>query len=157
VKINITKLEQTDCFAKILANYIQSSDELNIVYLEGNLGAGKTTLVRYVLRHMGWTGSVKSPTFSILEEYAINDHEIFHADLYRIDGENDFEMLGLEISENKKATLFIEWPNKISKFNLGNEIFLSLIIDKQERALEIRTECEEFLRCIDRVNINNPV
>ena len=71
MKIDITKLDQTDSFAKILADYIKSSNELNIVYLAGNLGAGKTTLVRQVLMHMGWSGSVKSPTFSILEEYKI--------------------------------------------------------------------------------------
>ena len=100
MKIEITKLEQTDSFAKIISDYIQSSNELNIFYLKGNLGAGKTTLVRYVLMHMGWSGSVKSPTFSILEEYKINQNDIFHADLYRLEGENDFDMLGLEISED---------------------------------------------------------
>ena len=157
MKIDITKLDQTDFFAKILADYIKSSDELNIVYLAGNLGAGKTTLVRQVLRHMGWSGSVKSPTFSILEEYKIDNHDIFHADLYRLEGENDFDMLGLEINEDKKAALFIEWPDKISNFELGNEIFLHLIVDKKERILEIKTKCKNFLRCIDRININNPI
>ena len=105
MKIDITKLDQTDFFAKILADYIKSSDELNIVYLAGNLGAGKTTLVRQVLRHMGWSGSVKSPTFSILEEYKIDNQDIFHADLYRLEGENDFDMLGLEINEDKKSEI----------------------------------------------------
>ena len=157
MKIEITKLEQTDSFAKIISDYIQSSNELNIFYLKGNLGAGKTTLVRHVLMHMGWSGSVKSPTFSILEEYKINQNDIFHADLYRLEGENDFDMLGLEISEDKKATLFIEWPDKISNFELGNEIFLHLIVDKKERILEIKTKCKNFLRCIDRINVNNPI
>ena len=156
MKVNITKLEQTDYFAKIVADYIQSSDNLNIFYLEGNLGAGKTTLVRFILRHIGWNGSVKSPTFSILEEYDINNQDIIHADLYRLSGENDFEMLGLEISESKKATLFIEWPNKIPKFGIGNEIFFSLSTDKQNRSLEVKTECKNFLSCVDRVNIHNP-
>ena len=157
MKINITELDQTDSFAKIIADYIQSSNELSIFYLEGNLGTGKTTLVRHVLMHMGWDGSVKSPTFSILEEYKINQHEIYHADLYRLEGENDFDMLGLEINKNKKAALFIEWPNKIPHFKVGKEIFLSLNLNKEERSLEIKTKCEKFLGCIDRINIDNPI
>jgi len=77
--------------------------------------------------------------------------------LYRLEGENDFDMLGLEINEDKKAALFIEWPDKISNFELGNEIFLHLIVDKKERILEIKTKCKNFLRCIDRINVNNPI
>ena len=48
---------------------------------------------------MGWKGAVKSPTFSILEEYQVADKEIFHSDLYRLDNQNDFGMLGIEITE----------------------------------------------------------
>ncbi len=64
-----------------------------------------------------------------------------------------FEMLGLEINENSKGILFIEWPNKISKFSFGNEFFLKLIIEKKQRFIEFQTSNQEFLNCIDRINI----
>ena len=157
MKIDITELKQTDSFAEMIAAYIQSSNELNIFYLNGNLGSGKTTLVRHILMHMGWEGSVKSPTFSILEEYKINNHDIFHADLYRLEGENDFDMLGLEINKDNKAAIFIEWADKIAPFDIENEIFLSLSLNANERCVEIKTKCKKFLNCIDGVNINNPI
>ena len=100
MEINITKLEQTEAFGKAIASFLVKSNDFNIIYLDGNLGAGKTTLVRSILKALGWSGAVKSPTFSILEEYHINGIDIFHTDLYRLDGQNDFDMLGLEINQN---------------------------------------------------------
>jgi tRNA threonylcarbamoyladenosine biosynthesis protein TsaE len=102
---------------------------------------------------LGWNGAVKSPTFSILEEYKLNGKDIYHSDLYRLNNENDFEMLGLEINEKSTGILFIEWPNKISKFNFGNEFFLKLIIEKKQRFIEFQTSNQEFLNCINRINI----
>ena len=105
---------------------------------------------------MGWKGAVKSPTFSILEEYQVADKEIFHSDLYRLDNQNDFGMLGIEITENSKGIFFIEWPNKISKFNFGDEFYLTLSLANQIRHIEFETNNKKFLNCIDGININNP-
>ena len=106
---------------------------------------------------MGWKGAVKSPTFSILEEYYIADKDIFHSDLYRLENQNDFEMLGVEINENSKGILFIEWPEKISNFNFGEEFFLKLSLSGQNRSIELQTNNKKFLNCINRININNPI
>ena len=156
MKINITKLATTQLLGKLIADYLKDFDGLAIFYLNGNLGTGKTTLVREILKSLGWTGTVKSPTFSILEEYKISNKNIYHADLYRINGESDFEMLGLEINNKSKGILFIEWPEKISKFKFGNEFFLQLDVQKNLRNISFETEDKEFLNCIDRININDP-
>ena len=112
MKINITDLAKTEEVGKGIADYLSNFAGLAIFYLDGDLGTGKTTLVREVLKNLGWNGAVKSPTFSILEEYKLNGRDIYHSDLYRLNNENDFEMLGLEINEKSTGILFIEWPNK---------------------------------------------
>ena len=139
MKIDISNLKQTELLGEKIAEFLISFNGLAIFYLDGELGTGKTTLVREILKAMGWKGAVKSPTFSILEEYCIADKDIFHSDLYRLENQNDFEMLGVEINENSKGILFIEWPEKISNFNFGEEFFLKLSLSNQNRSIELKT------------------
>ena len=157
MKIDITNLAQTEALGRKIGGFLSDYDGLAIFYLDGDLGTGKTTLVREILKAMGWKGAVKSPTFSILEEYQIADKDIFHSDLYRLENQNDFEMLGVEINENSKGILFIEWPEKISNFNFGEEFFLKLSLSGQNRSIELQTNNKKFLNCINRININNPI
>ena len=157
MRINITELSKTEMLGRVIADYLTKFQGLAIFYLDGDLGTGKTTLVREVLKSLGWSGAVKSPTFSIIEEYKLNDIDIFHSDLYRLNGENDFEMLGLEINEQTKGILFIEWPEKISEFNSGNEFFLKLSIVNKQRFIEFKSTSQEFLNCINRINIKDPI
>ena len=156
MKIDISNLKQTESLGKQIGEFLVNFNGLAIFYLDGNLGTGKTTLVREILKAMGWQGAVKSPTFSILEEYQIANKDVFHSDLYRFDSQNDFEMLGIEINANSTGIFFIEWPHKISKFNFGEEFFLKLSLSNRNRSIEFKTNNKKFLNCIDRININNP-
>ena len=156
MKIDISNLKQTESLGKQIGEFLINFNGLAIFYLDGNLGTGKTTLVRQILKAMGWQGAVKSPTFSILEEYQIANKDVFHFDLYRLDSQNDFEMLGIEINANSRGIFFIEWPHKISKFNFGEEFFLKLSLSNRNRSIEFETKNKKFLNCIDRININNP-
>ena len=156
MKIDISNLKQTESLGKQIGEFLVNFNGLAIFYLDGNLGTGKTTLVREILKAMSWQGAVKSPTFSILEEYQIANKDVFHFDLYRLDSQNDFEMLGIEINANSRGIFFIEWSNKISKFNFGEEFFLKLSLSNRNRSIEFKTNNKKFLNCIDRININNP-
>ena len=156
MKIDISNVKQTESLGKQIGEFLINFNGLAIFYLDGNLGTGKTTLVREILKAMGWQGAVKSPTFSILEEYQIANKDVFHFDLYRLDSQNDFEMLGIEINANSRGIFFIEWPHKISKFNFGEEFFLKLSLSSRNRSIEFETKNKKFLNCIDRININNP-
>ena len=82
MKIDISNLAQTEALGRKIGGFLSDFDGLAIFYLDGDLGTGKTTLVREILKALGWKGAVKSPTFSILEEYQVADKEIFHSDLY---------------------------------------------------------------------------
>lgn len=89
----------------LLARVLEKND---VVYLTGELGAGKTTLVRGIVRGRGYTGRVNSPTFTLMNIYAA-DIDIFHFDFYRLQG-NDLADLGLEEYLEKDGLSLIEWP-----------------------------------------------
>jgi tRNA threonylcarbamoyladenosine biosynthesis protein TsaE len=83
-----------------------------IVYLRGELGAGKTTFARGVLRALGVGERIKSPTYSLLERYQANGHDAFHLDLYRIAAVGELEWLGLDELDTSEAIVLVEWPER---------------------------------------------
>jgi len=82
------------------------------VYLSGDLGAGKTTLVRGLLRALGFEGRVKSPSYGLIESYAIGGRDIHHLDLYRLGHGEEIAYLGLEDLMTESALLLVEWPER---------------------------------------------
>ena len=83
-----------------------------VVYLYGDLGAGKTTLVRGVLRSLGYGGAVRSPTYTLLERYELGELVIVHFDLYRLADPEELHALGLRELLEEAAMLFFEWPER---------------------------------------------
>lgn len=83
-----------------------------VIYLHGDLGAGKTCLVRGVLNALGYKGRVKSPTYTLLEPYTAAGLELRHFDLYRLQNEHEWESAGFRDEFDGTNILFIEWPEK---------------------------------------------
>ncbi|MSQ99505.1 MAG: tRNA (adenosine(37)-N6)-threonylcarbamoyltransferase complex ATPase subunit type 1 TsaE [Xanthomonadales bacterium] len=87
-----------------------------VVYLRGDLGAGKTTFARALIQSLGYTGRVKSPTYGLLETYSAGGMNILHLDLYRIDHPRDLEQLAIRDLFDEKSLLLVEWPEKGGNF-----------------------------------------
>ncbi len=86
-----------------------------VIYLRGDLGMGKTTLVRFLLAALGYQGRVKSPTYGLLELYALGGTpalRVLHLDLYRLEDPEELEYLALRDLHDEHTLLMVEWPDK---------------------------------------------
>jgi tRNA threonylcarbamoyladenosine biosynthesis protein TsaE len=101
--------EETEQFG---AELFKSLPSRCLIFLQGDLGAGKTTLVRGFLRAAGYNGVVKSPTYTLVEEYTVAGRKIFHFDLYRVVDPEELEWIGIRDYFDQDSICFIEWPDK---------------------------------------------
>ena len=108
-----------------------------VVYLCGDLGAGKTTLVRGYLRAIGYEGSVKSPTYTLVEPYEIDDIPIAHLDLYRVTDPVELEYIGLEDVLRDVSLTFIEWPERGEGFLPQADLIIELEILGEGRIAQL--------------------
>jgi len=83
-----------------------------VIWLEGDLGAGKTTFARGLIHALGYSGRVKSPTYGLLEHYQLDKLQVLHMDLYRISDPAEIEFLGVDDLLDGRTILLIEWPDK---------------------------------------------
>jgi len=104
-----------DSEAEMMALGAQLAGELGggqVVTLSGDLGAGKTTLARGMLRGLGFDGRVKSPSYGLVESYEVGGLEIHHLDLYRLGEPEELDFLGLEDLLGEHSVLLVEWPER---------------------------------------------
>ena len=125
-------LNKIDEISQLVIDKIKT---IRIILLRGELGSGKTTLVKSVLKKMGVNDCVTSPTFSIVNEYDFSENIIYHFDLYRIEKIEELDIIGFEDYIYSQNICFIEWPeivlNKIDLKYLDIEI-RNLDEDKRE-------------------------
>lgn len=110
-RITLTLADEaaTAAFAARLAGVLQTG---MVIYLRGGLGAGKTTLVRALLLALGHAGRVKSPTFTLLEQYEAGGLHLRHFDLYRFRDESEWEATGFRDEFDGRNVCLVEWPEK---------------------------------------------
>jgi tRNA threonylcarbamoyladenosine biosynthesis protein TsaE len=114
--------------------------EKGVIFLQGELGAGKTTLVRGFLRASGFTGAVKSPTFTLVEEYTLGERKIFHFDLYRLNDPEELEWMGIRDYFDQNSLCFIEWAEERGKGFLPEpDMIISLTVEGLGRNIALNT------------------
>ena len=115
---------ETEAFGERLAGGVRSGD---VIALFGDLGVGKTTLTRGLLRGLGFGGDVVSPTFPIVQTYEELDVPLWHVDLYRIDDPAEIEELALDEAKADTA-LVIEWPERLGSLLWADSLQLHLAV-----------------------------
>lgn len=103
-------LQDAEATGQFGAGLAQQLPAKCLVFLSGDLGAGKTTLVRAYLRALGFPGTVKSPTYNLVEEYVLSGRKIYHFDLYRLNDPEELEWIGIQDYLSQDAVIFVEWP-----------------------------------------------
>ena len=131
-------LENPEETAAIGAALWQVMPEKCWIYLSGELGAGKTTLIRGLLRAAGYTQAVKSPTYSLVEEYEINGRRIYHFDLYRLKAPEELQWLGIDDYLQQAALCFIEWPQMGAGYLPNPDLVINLQHQANMRLIEIK-------------------
>jgi tRNA threonylcarbamoyladenosine biosynthesis protein TsaE len=142
-----------------LAKIIKQQSKGLVVYLYGDLGAGKTTLTRGFVRGMGHQGKVKSPTYTLVEPYDLDDWQVYHFDLYRLADPEELEYMGIRDYFNDNCCSFIEWPEKGAGFIVKADLHINLAYSSEQREIELTAQTpwgDKILTlCADAFTKNN--
>ena len=123
-----------------------------MIYLMGDLGAGKTTLTRGVLRGLGYIGKVKSPTYTLVEVYTVSSLYLYHFDFYRFADPHEYLDAGFREHFNADTVCLVEWPEKAGEFLPTPDLRIRLMADQDGRSLQADAETEAGTRCLAGLN-----
>lgn len=142
-EVLLTDEDATLALGERLATHLASPQ---VIFLRGELGVGKTTLSRGFLRGAGHTGSVKSPTYTLIEPYDdIADGPIFHFDLYRLGDAQELDYLGLGDYLSTGGTLLIEWPERAANQLPSPTLDITLSVSGSGRSACLRSDHQSVL------------
>ncbi len=136
--VHTTTAEETEDFGARLASTRPGGDDtLSVVYLAGDLGAGKTTLTRGLLRSLAVTGAVRSPTYTLVEIYEIGALTVLHLDLYRLRDPSELDNLGLREWATGGHLWLVEWPERGAGRLPGADLVIKLSAGDDGHDIEV--------------------
>ena len=131
-----------------------------VVWLDGDLGAGKTTLVRAMLRALAYDGPVKSPTYTLVEVYVVSSIYWYHFDFYRFSEPEEFEDAGLGEYFRSDAVCLVEWPNNAAAFVPRADLVLRFCFAENAaddgRRLELVANSDAGRKCLTTLSSSMP-
>ena len=113
-----------------------------VVHLRGDLGAGKTTLARGLLRGLGHAGRVKSPTYTLVEPYELSSLHFYHFDFYRLKDRSEWEERGFREYFDPGALCVVEWPERAAGFLFPPDLEISLFFDGEARRAQLEAHTD---------------
>ena len=120
-----------------------------VIFLRGDLGSGKTTLVRALLRALGHTGRVKSPTYTLLEQYEAGGLNLRHFDLYRFQNEEEWDAAGFRDEFDGNNVCLVEWPEKAHGLIPQADLEIIFEILPNSRNISFRSITETGRKCVN--------
>ena len=123
-----------------------------LVFLEGELGAGKTTLTRGILRGFGYNDNVKSPTYTLVESYQLADFTLYHFDLYRLSDPEELEYAGMRDYLDSNALVLIEWPQRGQGYLPAPDLRIRIYPEPTGRRLKLSVDSDQALLIINKLN-----
>jgi tRNA threonylcarbamoyladenosine biosynthesis protein TsaE len=141
----------TACLGEELAKVLKPG---LVITLSGDLGAGKTALVRAMLRALGYPGKVKSPTYTLVESYVISGLYLYHFDFYRFNDPDEWHEAGFREYFNENTICLVEWPEKAGGLLPVADLRISLAIRGTGREVEIEAGSEKGGQCLQGLNMS---
>ncbi len=123
------------------------------LYLEGHLGAGKTTLTRGLLQSFNHTGRVKSPTYTLVEAYEMPIRTLYHFDLYRLGDPEELEYMGIRDYFTNNSVCIIEWPNRGEGILPAADVILTLTVQDGGRLVKLSPHTKRGLEILSRIKM----
>ncbi len=128
-----------------------------VIYLSGDLGTGKTTLARGLLRALGHSGPVKSPTYTLVELYPISGYSVYHFDFYRFNSPEEWHHAGLDEHFDGRAICLVEWPEKAGSYLPAPDIGIHLNLHGDARQVSIKGSSERGTTCLSELRIPSSI
>lgn len=137
-------------FAKSLAKFLVPG---LVITFSGEIGMGKTTIIRFLLQFLGIVTSIKSPTFSLVESYLLDLFQLHHFDLYRINDESELEYIGFRDYFNSTDICIIEWPEKLGSYPLAIDLEFQLVRQEDGRDMYAKALNARGLEVLNNLNL----
>lgn len=128
-----------------------------LLFLQGDLGAGKTTLVRGFLQARGHDGNVKSPTYTLIEPYQLPSGNCYHLDLYRLGDGEELEYLGLREMLSEQAVMLVEWPERGEGWLPSPDLDIAIAHRGEARAVRVEALTAAGEQMLSRLSIGDLV
>lgn len=143
--------QQQLALGQALAKVIKTG---TVIYLIGDLGAGKTTLTRGFLQGLAYQGTVKSPTYTLVEPYEFAELIVFHFDLYRLQDPEELELLGIRDYFNSQSIVLIEWPSRGEPLLPQADLVIDIQLHPQQgRLLSLTANSSSAIDAINTLKI----